>query len=394
MKQLTRPRKNLVKHVIEESAPAPIFTIQDSTEFSSNGANHPNPNGTEPIADTLAQTEQIDLSKYVTEEEYWAIYYDHAEGNYEWNNGYLEEKPMATIIQFRIYSWFLELLKDFLYVYNIGKLTGLEIGFRLNLGHKTTIRKPDLGVVLDSNPIPAADKDRTYQGIFDLCIESLSDSKQSEIERDTVHKKAEYAQVGVPEYYIFDDSGEETAFYSLNALGVYVPIQPVNGVIKSKILPGFQFRVDDLYTCPRLATLATDPIYSAFASPEYRVERRRADEASLLAEEERQRAEEERQRADEASQHADEAGQLAGEERQRAERAEQLAEEASQRAKEERQRVEEMQLRIEEERQRTEYLLLIIEEERQRAEQESVQTAVLTEQLRTAGIAPKGLDTK
>ena len=53
-----------------------------------------------------------------------------------------------------------------------------------------------------------------------------------------------------------------------------------------------------------------------------------------------------------------------------------------------------MQLRIEEERQRTEDLLLIIEEERQRAEQESVQTAVLTEQLRTAGIAPKGLDTK
>ena len=32
----------------------------------------------------------------VSEELYWAEYYEHPEFNYEWNNGILEEKPIAA----------------------------------------------------------------------------------------------------------------------------------------------------------------------------------------------------------------------------------------------------------------------------------------------------------
>jgi len=401
MEQLTRQRTDSVEYFIEHSLSEQIFTIKDSIKPSSNGANYPNQNGTEPISDALDETEQKDFSKYVSEEEYWATYYEHADGNYEWNNGYLEEKPMASLIQFQIYSWFLELLRDFLYVHNIGKLTGLEIGFKLNLSHKTTIRKPDLGLVLNSNPIPMADKDRTYKGTFDICIESLSDSKLAEVERDTVHKKAEYAQVGVPEYYILDDSGDKTVFYSLNPFGVYVPIQPTNGVIQSNVLPGFQFRIADLYACPRLATLATDPVYSSFASPEYRVERRRAEEASLLAEEEGQRAEEAEQRAEEAEQRAEEASQLTKEAEQRAEEAHQLAEEERQRADRAHQFAKEASQLVEQEQQHTEEMQLLIKEERQRAELERaqaeaarLQVVALVAQLHAAGVVPQRLDTE
>ena len=61
---------------------------------------------------------------------------------------------------------------------------------------KTTIRKPDLGVVLNSNPIPLGDHHRSYRGIFDICVESLSDSSQTEIDRDALIKQEEYATAG------------------------------------------------------------------------------------------------------------------------------------------------------------------------------------------------------
>ncbi len=32
---------------------------------------------------------------HVSENEYWEKYYEHPDFNYEWNNGALEEKPMA-----------------------------------------------------------------------------------------------------------------------------------------------------------------------------------------------------------------------------------------------------------------------------------------------------------
>ncbi len=69
-----------------------------------------------------------------------------------------------------------------------------------HLGGQTDARLCQITIVI-------AGPDRTYQGIFDLCIESLSDSTRSEIERDVVAKKNEYEAIGVQEYYILDDKG-------------------------------------------------------------------------------------------------------------------------------------------------------------------------------------------
>ena len=65
----------------------------------------------------------------------------------------------------------------------------LEMGFRLDLGDKVSVRKPDLAVLLHSNPVVPHPTDRSFHGVCDLCIEFLSDSTPSEMERDTVHKK-------------------------------------------------------------------------------------------------------------------------------------------------------------------------------------------------------------
>jgi len=89
----------------------------------------------------------------VTEAEYWEKYYGESEIIYEWNNGLLEEKPVSDYVNYLMFSWFVEILHQFLTVHPIAETTGLEIGFRLDLPHKTQIRRPDLGVILNDNPV-------------------------------------------------------------------------------------------------------------------------------------------------------------------------------------------------------------------------------------------------
>lgn len=100
---------------------------------------------------------------------------------------------MPDYVSCLTYKWLVNLLDKFLEVQPLAKTIGLEMGFRLVLPHKEAIRKPDLGVVLNSNPVPLGLRDLSYQGIFDLCLESLSYSKSSEVKRDTVLKKREDA---------------------------------------------------------------------------------------------------------------------------------------------------------------------------------------------------------
>ena len=235
----------------------------------------------------------------VTEEEYWQTYYHDLDFTYEWNNGILEEKPMADYLSFKMYRWFLKLLEEFLRAFPIAKIIGLEIGFRLALPQKTSIRRPDLAVILHSNAVGIEDEECTYRGIFDLCIEFLSDSKPQDVKRDTVVKKMEYCQAGVQEYFILDRKGKETAFYRLDKQGKYVPFPHLPGeIIRSDVLTGFQFRIADLYKTPELLELIEDPVYRSYILWEYQAERQRADAERQRAETERQRADAERQRAD------------------------------------------------------------------------------------------------
>jgi len=211
---------------------------------------------------------------FFTESEYWEKYYDHPDVVYEWNNGLLEEKPVSDYVNFLMWRWFTSLLEQFLVSRPIAKMTGLEMGFRLALPNKTTIRRPDLGVVCNNNPVSLEGDDRTYRGVCDMCIEALSDSTKGEKERDTVTKKQEYAASGVKEYYILHDS-DAMAFYRLNAQGMYVPIKPVDqGIIKSKVLPGFQFRIADLYQKPSLEEMSEDKVYQGFILPFYQEEKK------------------------------------------------------------------------------------------------------------------------
>ncbi|MDM8561435.1 Uma2 family endonuclease [Candidatus Parabeggiatoa sp. HSG14] len=295
--------------------------------------------------------------RLVSEAEYWEKYYDYPDKTYEWNNGLLEEKAVSEFSTILMSDWFSELLGYFLKTHPIAKKTFLEMGFKFTSSQKGKVRRPDLGIILNSNPVPVLLADRSYQGIYDICIEAISDSTQKDITRDISDKKREYAAAGVKEYYILDGQARYTKYYRLNTSGIYVPIKPLKGgIIKSKVLPDFQFRIDDLYNHPLPEEMIEDSVYQGFVLPGYTQEKRARKEAEQRAEQAQNEIQKERQRTEQA-QHE---------------------------IQKERQRAEQAQHEVQKERQRAEQAQHEVQKERQRAEQ-------LAEKLRALGINPDEL---
>ena len=207
----------------------------------------------------------------VCEDTYWREYYLAGDCDYEWCNGRLEEKPVSDDETFLVYAWLGELLRHYLRARPLARMVGLDMGFRLSLPTGTVIRRPDLGIVRNDNPHPLLPLDLSYHGTFDLCIEALSDKDRRGRDRDLVVKKAEYAAAGVPEYFIIHRDPARQAFYQRNAAGVYVPIATADGVLRSQVLPGLQFRLSDLHTQRGPEDLCQDPVYAGYVLPGWQV---------------------------------------------------------------------------------------------------------------------------
>jgi len=234
---------------------------------------------------TQTDTSYSPPKNVVSESDYWEKYYHDPSMTYEWNNGYLEEITMSDVLTIEMYKCFFELLEHYLRTHPIAESVLLEMGFRLALPQTTEVRRPDLGVVLNSNPVTLAPSDKSYGGTFDLCVEAISDSSKEILKQDTEVKKGEYAAGGVKEYYILDGHSRYTAFYRLNAQRVYAPIKPAKeDIIKSMVLPGFQFRIADLYHRPSIEEMIDDPVYQGFVLPGYSQAKQRADKAEQRAE--------------------------------------------------------------------------------------------------------------
>ena len=247
----------------------------------------------------------------VTLEEYWEKWYErphpHIDVSYEWNNGILEAKPLPNYAQTEQYRWFYGLLSCYVDVHPIAKILCLETGTYMSVrdenlpsGKWEVVFKPDIGVILDDNPAPwGAIEQRSYTGICDMIVEELSDSTIAEVRRDTEEKKEGYARAGVKEYFILDPNDRHMLFYRLDAGGSYEEIAPDGeGVIRSQVLPGLQFRREDLLREPILAELARDEVYADYVVPDLLVAETRAEKAEERADTETQRADTETQRAE------------------------------------------------------------------------------------------------
>ena len=283
---------------------------REQTDIDPDNDRHPSPRQKDACRELPRNNEFApDDGRYVTLEEYWAKWYENPypdiDVSYEWNNGRLEAKPSHNGLQLSLCSWFLDLLRRYLETYKIADLINLETGFVLTIedstepsGQRGAVRKPDIGVILHSNPVSWGRIDQHhFAGVCDMVVEALSDSTQAEAERDTEEKKRDYALAGVKEYYILDPSGDHMHFYRIAPQeGRYVEIQPDNeDVVHSETLPGFQFRQRDLWRQPDLAELALDEIYAGYVIPGFHIAvtaRRVAEERAATEAAARQQAEE------------------------------------------------------------------------------------------------------
>ena len=220
-----------------------------------------------------------DDGRQVSKEEYWAKWYESPypdfDVSYEWNNGILEAKPLPNYPQIMLYRWFSLLLGCYVQVNPIAKFIDLETGVSMTVpdasrpsGKWEVVYKPDIGVILNDNPAPwGATELRAFEGVCVIIVEAVSDSTMAEVRRDTEEKKRGYALAGVKEYFILDPADRYMRFYRLTPDQRYEDIQPAAGIISSRVLPGFQFRRQDLLDLPDLADLALDETYAAYVIP-------------------------------------------------------------------------------------------------------------------------------
>ena len=301
-----------------------------------------------------------DDGRYVTLEEYWVKWYENPyrdiDVSYEWNNGRLEACPPHTAPQLALCAWFLDLLRSYVSTFPIAKLINLGVGFVLTMEdpaepcvERKAVRKPDIGVLLKSNPAPWGGVDQRHVGgVCDMVVEAISDFTPEEVRRDTEEKRRDYALAGVKEYYILDPSGEHMRFYRLIPGGQYEEIQPdLQGVIGSDVLPGLQFRLEEMERQPRMEELALNDVYSGYVIPRLQIavskseaEAQRADEATQRAEEEAaaRQAAEQRAEAEAAARQEEATARHAAEQRAEEEAAARQAEAAARREADEQMR--------------------------------------------------------
>ena len=237
---------------------------------------------------------QSDAGKLVEESVYWDQYYENKDFRYEWNNGILEVKEMPTFLCMCCADFFKRMIEQYLSVNSIAQLVWLDMAFSITMDGKSMIRKPDLAIILNTNPFQPDDFDRSYKGTYDICIEFLSDSKKDYVLKDTIYRKQEYCAASVKEYYIIDDKNINTAFYRLNSQGDYEPIPQKNGIITSTVLPGFRFRVQDIYNRPDFKELMKLDVYKEYMLVDYLKQCEETEKERKAKEKERKAKEKER----------------------------------------------------------------------------------------------------
>jgi Uma2 family endonuclease len=142
-----------------------------------------------------------------------------------------------------LFLWLLRVIADFVEERELGQLFASRVAFRLE---ETQGSEPDIAFV-------RADRlhlvRRGYvEGAPDLAIEIVSPDS---VERDYVHKREQYRQAGVSEYWIVDEMQQHVVLLKRSASGAYREAKPRKGVLHSQALAGFWLRPEWLWQTPR-----------------------------------------------------------------------------------------------------------------------------------------------
>ncbi len=171
-----------------------------------------------------------------SEEEYLALPTNRL---VEYSHGNLEVLPMPTQSHQWIVLFLYRLLAAFLERTRKGVVIVAPFPVRLWPGK---YREPDLAVMLAEH----ADRRREqYWEGADLVIEVVSPENRR---HDWEVKRREYAQAGIPEYWIVDPEARKVVVFRLEGERYRVEGEYTSGeVVRSRVLDGFHVAVDDIW---------------------------------------------------------------------------------------------------------------------------------------------------
>lgn len=186
----------------------------------------------DPDDDTILSL--VPLQGLWTEEQYLAMT-DHSRRMLEFDEGFIEVLPMPIPEHQKILARLYELFVAF--VRPRGGIT-LFSPLRVQIRPRK-FREPDLVVLLDAND--PRQQQRYWLGV-DVAVEVVS---ADDPERDTTIKRADYAEAGIPEYWIVNPLNA-----TLTVLTLEGATYAAHGVFQrgdtatSRLLVGFSVRVD------------------------------------------------------------------------------------------------------------------------------------------------------
>ncbi len=162
----------------------------------------------------------------------------------EWVDGEVVMYSPASRKHQNIADFLTVILRTFVEARQLGVV--LSAPFQMRLAGSG--REPDLMFVATEHLDRL--RETHLDGPADLVVEVLSPESMG---RDRGEKFYEYAQAGIPEYWLIDPEGEQAEFYVLGRPGRYrLEMAGAEGIYRSSVIPGFWLRVEWLWKTPRV----------------------------------------------------------------------------------------------------------------------------------------------
>jgi Uma2 family endonuclease len=129
-------------------------------------------------------------------------------------------------------------LSNYVSARTFGIVLGENAAYRLN---DDNVYQPDVSFLSNARLHLAGEV--YIHGAPDLAIEVISPSSR---QYDTVEKRINYGRFGVQEYWLVDPIGRTVTVYE-QTQGQLVPVRSEEGLLRSKLLPGFWLQLDWIF---------------------------------------------------------------------------------------------------------------------------------------------------
>ena len=176
----------------------------------------------------------------------------------EWVNGEVVMHSPASDRHQDISDFLTSVLRAFVETRRLGIIRSAP--FQMRLAHSG--REPDLLYLAYEH---LERRKGTYlDGPADLVVEIMSPESAA---RDRGEKFYEYAEAGIPEYWLIDPDAQWAEFYRLGEFGLYEPVLTGReGLYRSEAVPDFWLRVEWLWEDP---LPAVDDVLLEVGGPAY-----------------------------------------------------------------------------------------------------------------------------